>query len=157
MDINKFPRDAVTNQEGRRNWLGVLARAWPADIEEFAGAFIGSLDFEWLRRPQVGLVMVRGRAGGTGCLFNLGEMTLTRCSVRLRDGQIGHGFAQGRQNRQAQSAAIFDALFQQRPALVALVIEPLQAKETERRVERRRKAAATKVDFYTMVRGENPA
>ena len=32
--------------------------------------------------------MVRGRVGGTGAPFNLGEMSVTRCSVRLADGSL---------------------------------------------------------------------
>ena len=51
---------------------------------------------EWLRRPEIGPVMVRGRTGATGLAFNMGEMTVTRCSLRLQGGVVGHGFVQGR-------------------------------------------------------------
>ncbi len=33
--------------------------------------------------PRPGMTLVRGRMGGTGSPFNLGEMTVTRCVVRL--------------------------------------------------------------------------
>lgn len=144
----------------RAEWLGVLSRAKPEDVTALVAPVVSNLAFDWLRRPHAGLVMVRGRAGGTGALFNLGEMTLTRCTVRLADGIIGHGYAQGRSLRQAECAALLDALLQhdeRRSELLARVIAPLRARETERRLARSRKAAATKVEFFTMVRGENPA
>lgn len=144
----------------RAEWLGVLSRAHSAEVEALAGSDLAGVVFDWLRRPQVGLVMVRGRAGGTGAMFNLGEITVTRCSIRLPDGSVGHGYSQGRNQRQAELAALIDALLQNdewRPRLIERVIEPLRASENERRLQRSRKAAATKVEFFTMARGENPA
>ncbi|MFC7397911.1 phosphonate C-P lyase system protein PhnG [Chelatococcus sp. GCM10030263] len=154
------PMDASGTANARSVWIGVMSRARRSDVEALVPDDIASLDFEWLRRPQVGLVMVRGRAGGTGMVFNLGEMTVTRCSVRLADGTVGHGYVQGRDHRHAEIAAKLDALLQndhRREALLAGVIAPLSAAENERRLDRSRKAAATKVEFFTMVRGENLA
>lgn len=144
----------------RAGWLGVLSRARSAEVEALAGRELAEIAFEWVRPPHAGLVMVRGRAGGTGAVFNLGEMTVTRCSIRLADGSVGYGYAQGRSHRQAQLAALVDALLQNdewRPRLMISVIEPLRASEAERRLLRNRKAASTKVEFFTMVRGEDPA
>lgn len=151
---------AVTPDAARAAWIGVLARARADDVEALAAPLVGDASFEWLRAPHVGLVMVRGRAGGTGAQFNLGEMTVTRCSVRLADGAIGHGYVQGRNRRHAQLAALMDAGLQddgRQVSLLAAVIEPLRARESERRDSASRKAAATKVEFFTMVRGDNPA
>lgn len=142
----------------RADWIGVLSRALPADLERMAAPLVADVAYELLRPAETGLAMVRGRAGGTGSVFNLGEMTLTRCSVRLDHGVVGHGFAQGRSRRQAEYAAVLDALLQDesiRDRLAGQVIAPLQALEAERRELRSRKAAATKVEFFTMVRGEN--
>ena len=61
---------------------------------------------EFLRRPETGLVMLRGRAGGTGQAFNLGEASVTRCSVRLSDGQVGTGYVLGRDQRKAELVAV---------------------------------------------------
>lgn len=138
--------------------MSILARSTRPDIEQAWSDHANPPAFEWLRRPHVGLVMVRGKAGGTGNQFNLGEMTVTRCALRLADGTIGHGYVQGRDRCHAQLAALLDALLQhddRRQALMAQVIEPLQAKHAKHRQERSRKAAATKVEFFTMVRGEN--
>ncbi|WP_331375434.1 phosphonate C-P lyase system protein PhnG [Sinorhizobium chiapasense] len=144
----------------RCDWLGVLSRSVGSELEALATEVVSGATFGWLRTPHVGLVMVRGRAGGTGNVFNLGEMTVTRASVQLDDGTVGHGYVQGRDKRQAELAAIIDALLQQQvrhDEIMAKVVEPLRQKAEARRVEKSRKAASTKVDFFTMVRGEDPA
>lgn len=138
----------------RRDWLGLIARApmarlgalWPDDPPEFT----------WLRKPEVGTMMVQGRAGAVGAAFNLGEVTVTRASVRLPCGTIGHALVQGRDTRKAERAALLDALLQteHEEQLQATVLAPLQAAEQEEAETRARRAAATKVDFFTMVRGE---
>jgi alpha-D-ribose 1-methylphosphonate 5-triphosphate synthase subunit PhnG len=110
-----------------------------------------------LRAPETGLVMVRGRIGGTGAPFNVGEMTVTRCSVRLADGTIGHGYLAGRNGDHARLAAILDAMLQHPDHGLALfdrVIVPLEMRRDVRLRDRSAKSAATKVDFFTMVRGD---
>lgn len=143
---------------GRRRWLGVLAKARLDELEGAWQALAEKPAYEWLRRPEVGMVMVRGRAGGTGSRFNLGQMTVTRCALRLASGEAGLGYVQGRSKRHAELAAVFDALLQdeaRRPSLEAAVIGRLQATQAARRDTRSRKANATKVNFFTLVRGEN--
>jgi len=96
--------------------------------------------------------MVRGRAGGDGAAFNLGEMTVTRCAVRLGD-VVGHAYVAGRDKRQAELAALLDAALQdpaRRPALMAKVIAPLAAHQQAKHEAEARKAAATRVDFFAM-------
>lgn len=142
----------------RASWLGILARARREDIEEVWPAARATRSVEWLREPHCGLVMVRGRAGGTGMPFNLGEMTITRCALRLEDGTLGYGYVQGRDRRHAELAAVLDALLQRaelKADLVARVIQPLRARQDERRNERSRKAASTKVEFFTVVSEAN--
>nr|WP_281269708.1 phosphonate C-P lyase system protein PhnG [Aestuariispira insulae] len=142
----------------RQRWMGILARAACRDLEAFLDQLPDSGGYDFLRLPEIGLSMVRGRAGGTGDPFNLGEMTVTRCSLRLADGTVGHGYIKGRDKRHCELAALFDALLQRdeyRQDLFARLIDPLEKKWLEKRHERSRKAAATKVEFYTMVRGED--
>ncbi len=101
--------------------------------------------------------MVRGRAGGTGAPFNIGEMTVTRCALRLRDGTVGHAYVQGRDKAHAERAALVDALMQTdaAPRIEAAVLGPLAAEAAAARRARSAKAAATRVEFFTMVRGED--
>jgi alpha-D-ribose 1-methylphosphonate 5-triphosphate synthase subunit PhnG len=106
-----------------------------------------------IRGPESGLVMVRGRAGGDGSAFNLGEMSVTRCTVRTDDGLLGHAYVAGRDGRQAELAALVDALLQDpfRTAEVqASVIEPLAAEQQSKREATAAKAAATRVEFFAM-------
>ena len=101
--------------------------------------------------------MVRGRAGGSGAPFNLGEMTVTRCAVKITSGEIGHAYVQGLDTRKAQQAALIDALMQTSLAekLQRDLIDPLCDLETTSRQRRAAKAATTKVEFFTLVRGED--
>ncbi len=113
--------------------------------------------FEWLRAPEIGAVMVRGRAGGTGAAFNLGEMSVTRCTLKLQGGEVGHGYVQGRSKAAAEVAALVDALMQTHAAdhVQDKVIQPLQIQLDATRETRAAKAAATKVEFFTVARGED--
>ncbi len=110
-----------------------------------------------LRAPETGLVMLRGRIGGTGAPFNVGEMTVTRCSVRLAEGTIGHAYIAGRNGDHARLAALLDAMLQHPDHGLALfdrIILPLETRREARLRDQSAKSAATKVDFFTMVRGD---
>ena len=142
----------------RRDWMALLARAAPADLEAAWAAEPEKPDWQWLRKPETGLVMVRGRAGGTGQAFNLGEMTVTRCVLVTGPGHSGHAYVAGRDRRHAELAALFDALLQDDPRQARLrrtVLTPLRRKQDAAAGERAALAAETRVDFFTMVRGED--
>lgn len=143
----------------RARWMSVLARAPAPALARRAAALPG--DRLWLRRPETGLVMVRGRAGGTGAQFNLGEMAVTRCALRLTDGTVGHAYVAGRDGDHAERAAVVDAVMQQAvrdgtfEAAWQAWIAPLEALLSERAAAAAAGAAATRVEFFTVVRGEN--
>lgn len=141
----------------RQRWLGILARADAAALADLWQAH-GTADPPTTLRPaEIGLVMVRGRAGGTGQRFNLGEMTVTRCAVAGPGGTVGHGYVRGRDKQHAELCARFDALLQdptRRADLLRAVIEPLAAAQAAARAKVAAKAAATKVEFFTLVRGD---
>lgn len=133
--------------------LGLIATAPAARV----AALLPDLpDHHVLRRPETGTVMVRGRSGGTGAPFNLGEITVTRASVQI-GGAVGHGYVQGRDRDHALRAAILDALLQTDAAarMQDTVIAPLAAERQARRDQRAARAAATRVEFFTLVRGED--
>jgi alpha-D-ribose 1-methylphosphonate 5-triphosphate synthase subunit PhnG len=137
----------------RRHWMAVLARADVAAIARLLGTSDGITEYRRLRGPEAGLVMVRGRAGGGGAAFNLGEMTVTRCTVRTDAGFVGHAYVAGRDERQAEMAALADALLQDpahQPRLLATLIEPLAALQRTGRDATAAKAAATRVQFFAM-------
>jgi alpha-D-ribose 1-methylphosphonate 5-triphosphate synthase subunit PhnG len=110
-----------------------------------------------LREPESGLVMLRGRVGGDGAPFNLGEATVSRAAIRLASGEVGFGYTLGRDGEKARLIALCDALVQSRDFGASVerdVIAPLREQLLAERKQAAAETAATKVDFYTMVRGE---
>jgi alpha-D-ribose 1-methylphosphonate 5-triphosphate synthase subunit PhnG len=143
-------------QTQRKAAMAVLAHA---TADEIAGqlAAISLPAHENLREAENGLVMLRGRIGGDGAPFNLGEATVSRAAVRLASGEVGFGYTLGRDREKARMIALCDALVQSDQFagdIEARVIAPLRAAMLARRSARAAEAAATRVDFYTMVRGE---
>jgi alpha-D-ribose 1-methylphosphonate 5-triphosphate synthase subunit PhnG len=149
------PSDAATDATAaRQRWMSVLARTPCATLEHEWSEKFGEESWTHLREPQIGMVMVRGRAGGAGQRFNLGEMTVTRCAVTLSDGTVGHSYVKGRDRTQAQYAALFDAVML-RDGSAATFIDDLAEFQAKAKHDHARKVAATKVDFFTLVRGED--
>ncbi len=141
----------------RRDWLAVLARAGTEALEACFRQAAPWPAVERVRAPEVGMVMLRGRVGGTGEPFNLGEASVTRCAMRLAGGALGVGYTLGRDRRKAELVALFDALLQDgsaRTRWMAQVVEPLREQQARERDAASRAAASSRVDFFTMVRGE---
>ena len=111
-----------------------------------------------VRPTETGLVMLRGRIGGSGAPFNIGEATVTRAAVRLLTGETGFSYLLGRSKSRARLAAILDAAGRNptyRPVLERHLIGPVTYRiERERRIARE-ETAATRVEFFTLVRGED--
>lgn len=141
----------------QKAWMSLLAKAPAGRVATLLDAAIERPNFTWLRAPEIGSVMVRGRAGVTGTPFNLGEVTVTRCALTLDTGEVGHAYIQGRRRSDAEAAALVDALLQgpKADALRAAVLVPLEEEAADAKTRRAAKAAATKVDFFTMTRGED--
>ncbi|PZX22058.1 alpha-D-ribose 1-methylphosphonate 5-triphosphate synthase subunit PhnG [Cupriavidus phytorum] len=153
----------------RAAWLRILATA-PTDALDGVYQRLAQAQalpaYRLLRKPEAGMAMVRGRAGGTGAQFNLGEITVTRCAVVLEDGgadvdgaaAAGIAYVQGRSERHAEQAAVLDALLQL-PAwhqrVQDLVLAPLADAHASRAAHAAATAAQTRVEFFTMVRGED--
>jgi len=153
MDANPHPGLA-----GRRAAMAVLAQATTDEIAAGLAALGPTPAHEEVRPAETGLVMVRGRVGGDGAPFNLGEATVTRCAVQLAGGEIGFGYVLGRDRDKARLAALADALWQSadfQAAVEQTVVAPLRARQQERLARVREETAATKVDFFTLVRGDN--
>ena len=140
----------------RKAAMAVLAHAEAGEIAARLRA-IPVPRHEDLREPESGLVMLRGRVGGDGAPFNLGEATVSRAAVRLASGEVGFGYTLGRDGEKARLIALCDALVQSSDFSGAVerdIIAPLREQLMARRKQAAAETAATKVDFYTMVRGE---
>jgi alpha-D-ribose 1-methylphosphonate 5-triphosphate synthase subunit PhnG len=154
---DSYSRSTNGDDRERARWMALLSRA-PAELLEAWAAGLRSTEFEWLRQPEQGLVMVQARAGGTGERFNFGEMTVTRCVLRLRSGRTGVAYVQGRSRRRAELAALADAMLQD-PELAESVmnglIGPVAAQRSSESERSARKAQATKVEFFTLAHEED--
>jgi alpha-D-ribose 1-methylphosphonate 5-triphosphate synthase subunit PhnG len=143
---------------GRKAAMTLLAQATAQEMTQFWRQWADKPQVETLRGPETGLVMVRGRIGGGGAPFNLGEATVTRATVRLGDGSVGHAYALGRQGEKVRLAAVFDALWQEpahRRTVEDTVLAPIAQRLNDNLEVKRAETAATKVDFFTMVRGDD--
>ena len=146
----------VPNTDPRRLALNALAAAGADALSAAWANWADKPSFKPVRGPETGLVMVRGRAGGGGAPFNLGEASVSRATIRLETGEIGHGYCLGRDLDKARLIALFDALFQRDPAAVETqVLTPLRVGATAADTKRKAETAATRVNFFTMVRGDN--
>jgi alpha-D-ribose 1-methylphosphonate 5-triphosphate synthase subunit PhnG len=147
-------------QNKRRAAMAVLAESTAAEIMQLLDQLEPLPAHDDLRTPENGLVMIRGRIGGDGARFNLGEATVSRAVVRLASGEMGFGYVLGRDRIKARLIALCDALVQARAyasTIESKVIAPLRARLETQRDARAKQVAATKVDFFTLVRGEDSA
>jgi alpha-D-ribose 1-methylphosphonate 5-triphosphate synthase subunit PhnG len=136
--------------------MALLSQASTRELAEGLRA-IGEPEYRELRPAEIGLVMVRGRIGGDGAPFNLGEATVTRAAVQVDGGAVGFAYVFGRDREKARLAALADAMWQgrERSGVEQHVLAPLRARVEAERARRRAETAATRVDFFTLVRGED--
>ena len=142
----------------RQRWMSVLSHSDPANIAEKMVALNIIADYKTIRAPETGLVQLQGRMGGTGERFFAGDATLTRAAVRLSNGTVGYSWVLGRDKAHAERCALIDALMQQPShfqTLLETLITPLEADRTARIAARQAEINASRVDFFTLVRGDN--
>jgi alpha-D-ribose 1-methylphosphonate 5-triphosphate synthase subunit PhnG len=152
----EYDKSENRKQAQRQAAMAALAHATAGEIARCLET-IALPVHENLREAENGLVMVRGRIGGDGAPFNLGEATVSRAAVRLASGEVGFGYTLGRDRQKAQMIALCDALVQSDEfsgIVEAKVLAPLRAALLARQDRKAAETAATRVDFYTMVRGE---
>lgn len=150
--------EASAADEARRHAMTLLARAEAEELGAAWAAWPAPPAVEDVRPAEVGLVMLRGRIGGGGDAFNIGEATVTRAAVRLASGEIGFAHILGRDLGRARLAAIFDGLWQRpadRAAVQARLLEPVAARLAAAAARLAAETEATRVNFFTLVRGED--
>src|ERR1700731_4363461 len=132
----------------RRAAMALLAQAHTGEIAQGLAAVVDPLRYVELRPVATGLVMVRGRIGGDGAPFNLGEATVTRAAVRMESGEVGFSYLLGRDHAKARLAAVCDAFWQsesRRDAIERHVLAPIRMRLERERTQKREQAAATRV------------
>jgi alpha-D-ribose 1-methylphosphonate 5-triphosphate synthase subunit PhnG len=153
----KVSPDELQMRERRREAMAVLTSSSAEEIARHLAALGPIPEHTELRAPQSGLVMLRGRVGGDGAPFNFGEATVSRCAVRLATGETGFGYALGRDREKARLIALLDALQQREQGHIELekrVLGPIRERLKAERERAAQHVAATKVEFFTLVRGE---
>ena len=154
-EMNTDTRDLMNN---RQHWMSIMARA---DYQEFAEYWQStniSPEFTSLRPAEIGMIMLKGKVNGDGNAFNMGEATITRCSVQFSSGVIGSSYILGRNKQHAELAAVVDAQLQQgefNEQIVENVLLPLSILHEQKQTQYQSKAIKTKVDFFTLLRGED--
>lgn len=165
------PKNTASNAEAENNsqshslrqeWMSILARADFETLQIKWSELTQSLDiktnYQILRPAEIGMVMVRASVNGSGSPFNMGEATATRCSVQMNSGEMGSAYILGRNKPHAELAAVIDAVIQNgefSEHILKKLLQPLAELEVLRQKQRQRKAATTKVDFFTLTRGED--
>ncbi|WP_422880891.1 phosphonate C-P lyase system protein PhnG [Pantoea agglomerans] len=148
----------MEQQTDRQRWLSVLAHSSAALLETHWQALNLQPAFTLVRPAEIGLTRLQARMGATGKRFVMGDATVTRAVVQLSDGTLGYSYLLGRDKAHAERCALLDALLQQpetRQLLEEKIITPLAAWRDEQRQLRAREIASSKVDFFTLVRGDN--
>ena len=143
--------------EKRKFWMSLLATSNQSDLLNLWEQKKIRVNYIWLRTPEIGSIMAQGRMGVTGDKFNIGEVTITRCSLKLNCGTIGHSYVQGRSKKKAEISSLCDALMQTKMSkeINKNIIIPLEKIKKDNKRKILSKAEATKVDFFTLVRGES--
>lgn len=150
----------MVSQKKRQACMATLAKAELKQLEELVEQLGALPKYSFLRMPEIGSAMVRSRVGGTNSNFNLGEITITRCVVQIEVAKeyiTGFGYVAGRERRHAELAALCDGLLQCSSwyeKIEAQVIQPLDIKRQQKQELQQRQTSATKVNFFTLVRGE---
>ena len=80
-DYTPTQASVQSRDASRPLWMALLARA-PLPLLETHLAAQCEGNLQWLRPLETGLMMVQGRAGGSGQRFNLGEVRVTRCVLK---------------------------------------------------------------------------
>jgi alpha-D-ribose 1-methylphosphonate 5-triphosphate synthase subunit PhnG len=151
-------KDTAPDFKARRAAMALLAGADAEELRSGLAALGPLAAYNEIRPPETGLMMVRGRIGGDGAPFNFGEATVTRCSVQLATGEIGHAYLLGRDRERARLAALCDALWQAKASHDSVerhLLAPIRTRHEAEQAREAARTAATKVDFFTLVRGDN--
>ena len=152
------PAEKIEAADGRKRVVDLLARSELAELNDAWEALANKPEVQAVRGPETGLVMVRGRIGGGGSAFNLGEVTVTRATIRLASGTVGHGQSLGADRKKARLCAIFDALWQEEATKAFVeerLLQPIAQRIAAATQQKADETAATRVDFFTMVRGDD--
>ena len=150
-------QNSVATENDRKNWIGLLNNADPDDLEEVRKNMDGLIDYTYIVKPETGMIMVQAKADGSKARFNLGEVSVSRCVLKIKNQYLGASWVIGSNLKHAELAALFDGLLQDpeyNKKLNSILVKTLKEKQKARDEILARDAADTKVEFFTLKRGE---
>jgi alpha-D-ribose 1-methylphosphonate 5-triphosphate synthase subunit PhnG len=146
-----------STQKKRTAWIGLLGNADPMDLETAKKTLAGPEEITYVVKPETGMIMVQAKADGSNSRFNLGEVTVSRCVVEINKKYMGTAWIMGSDLRHAELAALFDGMLQD-PAthdkLQNSLVKALKTKQTAKNQQLAQDASDTRVEFFTLKRGE---
>ena len=147
----------LENRKERQNWIRILSGADTSRlILEYKKLAI-SVPHTTISGPETGLIMVQARADGSGPRFNLGEMSVSKCLLKVDDRYLGYGMVMGSEPEHARLAALFDGLLQHPDFSSQLkrdLIQKLEQEQKEAEKKMTQETGKSRVEFFTMKRGE---
>ena len=150
-------QDSVATKDERKDWISLLSSAEPSHLEAVRRKLNSSIDYTYITRPETGMIMVRAKADGSKARFNLGEVTISRCVLEVKQKYLGVSWVMGSDLKHAELAALFDGLLQDpeyHKELIISLIKMLKEKQKAKDETLARDVADTKVEFFTLKRGE---
>lgn len=142
--------------EQRQEWISLLGSADPVWLEKQNTCLNLDLEPVFIVKPETGMIMMQARQDGSGPRFNLGEVTVSRCILKLGT-TMGYSMVMGSNLRHAQLAALFDALLQKPEQGLNLqnnLVPKLRQIRDQKRREYKEDIETSKVEFFTLKRGE---
>jgi alpha-D-ribose 1-methylphosphonate 5-triphosphate synthase subunit PhnG len=150
-------QDIAAMDTDRQRWMALLGGASVKDLETEKEKLRPDIDWEFILKPEVGLLMVQSKADGSHPGFNLGEMSVTKCVLQVQGQYLGYAVILGSDLVHAELAALFDGLLQHpdfRDDLKNSLISNLALKQKEKDRALEKETADTRVEFFTLKRGE---
>ncbi len=150
-------QNTIVKQKDRQEWIGLLGSADPLDLETVKKEHAQGVEITHVVKPETGMIMVQAKADGSNSRFNLGEVTVSRCVLEIKKKYMGTAWIMGSDLRHAELAALFDALLQDpvtRDKLADILIKQLKIKQTAKNEHLAQNASETRVEFFTLKRGE---
>ena len=150
-------QNVMVIEKNRKEWITLLGSADPVDLEAAIKELANKVEITHVMKPETGMIMVQAKADGSNGRFNLGEVTVSRCVLEVNNNFMGTSWVMGSDLRHAELAALFDALLQDpdtHDQLATTLIKELKAKQTAKNERLARDASDTRVEFFTLKRGE---
>lgn len=150
-------QDVIAATKDRKKWIGLLGCADPKDLEAARDDLTEGLDIRYVVKPETGMIMVQAKSDGSNARFNLGEVTVSRCVLDVKNKYTGTAWIMGSDLRHAELAALFDGLLQDpdyHDLLASTLMKDLKKKQAAKNRQLAEDASDTRVEFFTLKRGE---